>query len=105
MEAIMKTTKTWTRAAIKDELLRQNKTLTGIARENGLYDSACRQGIIGASRRGAEAIAKALGVPFREMFPDSYTLGRHDKSDTNSSSRCNTSAKKPPTPDSTQNVA
>jgi len=75
----MTTTKTWTRAAIKEELLRKNKTLTGIARDAGLYPAACRQGIIGASRPGAEALAKALGVPFREMFPISmYTRGRHD---------------------------
>lgn len=75
----MTTTKTWNRAAIKEELLRQNKTLTGIARDAGLYPAACRQGIIGASRPGAEALARALGVPFREMFPiDMYTRGRHD---------------------------
>lgn len=78
----MTTTKKWDRQAIKAELLRQNKTLTGIARDAGLYGSACRAGMIGASRRGAEAIAEALGVPFREMFPDSYTLGRHDSGET-----------------------
>lgn len=90
----MSTTKKWSRAAIKEELLRQNLTLTGIARDAGLYPSACRQGIIGASRRGAEAIAAALNVPFREMFPDSYTLGRHDRDDSSSNKSCNTSAKK-----------
>ena len=80
----MATKKVWTRAAIKEELLRQNKTLTGIAIDAGLYSSACRAGIIGSSRPGAEAIAAALGVPFREMFPDSYTLGRHGDADTSS---------------------
>ncbi|TCP88960.1 Nlp family transcriptional regulator [Rhizobium sp. PP-CC-2G-626] len=88
----MATTRKWDRQAIKTELLRQNKTLTGIARDAGLYASACRQGIIGASRPGAEAIAKALGVPFREMFPDSYTRGRHEP-ETSANDRCNTSAK------------
>ncbi|MBB3947255.1 lambda repressor-like predicted transcriptional regulator [Rhizobium skierniewicense] len=101
----MTTTKTWTRAAIKDELLRQNKTLTGIARDAGLYDSACRAGVIGASRPGAEAVAKALGVPFREMFPDIYTLGRHNRPDTSSNKSCNTSAKKSSKTDGTQNAA
>ncbi|WP_418459811.1 helix-turn-helix domain-containing protein [Brucella intermedia] len=76
--------KKWDRAAIKDELLRQNKTLTGIARDAGMYPSACRAGIIGASRPGAEAIAAALGVPFREMFSGMYTRGRHDGVDTSS---------------------
>jgi len=79
----MTTTKKWTRQAIKDELLRQNKTLTGIARDAGLYDGACRAGIIGSSRPGAEAIAEALGVPFRDMFPDIYTRGRHDSDNPN----------------------
>lgn len=101
----MTTTKKWDRAAIKDELLRQNKTLTGIARDAGLYDSACRAGIIGASRAGAEAIARALGVDFREMFPDSYTLGRHDRDDTSSNKSCNTSAKKSSKSDGAQNAA
>ncbi len=32
----------------------------------------------------AEAIAAALGVPFREMFPDMYTRGRHDGVDSSS---------------------
>lgn len=101
----MTTTKKWDRAAIKDELLRQNKTLTGIARDAGLYASACRAGIIGASRPGAEAIAKALGVPFREMFQDSYTLGRHNQPDTSSNKSCNTRAKKPSKTDGAQNAA
>ncbi|MGY5789094.1 helix-turn-helix domain-containing protein len=101
----MTTTKKWTRIAIKEELLRQNKTLTGIARDAGLYDSACRQGIIGASRAGAEAIAKALGIPFREMFPDSYTLGRHDTGKTNSKKSCNASQKSGGSTDKVRSVA
>ena len=101
----MTTTKKWDRRAIKDELLRQNKTLTGIARDNGLYDSACRQGIIGASRKGAEALAEALGVPFREMFPDSYTLGRHDHGDTSSKKSGNTRAKKSSKSDDAKSAA
>ncbi len=101
----MTTTKKWDRQAIKEELLKQGKTLTGIARDAGLYDSACRAGIIGASRPGAEAIARALGVPFREMFPDSYTLGRHDNGDATPASRCNTSAKKRGIADARRGVA
>lgn len=101
----MSTTKKWDRTAIKQELLRQNKTLTGIARDAGLYPSACRAGMIGASRRGAEAIASALGVPFREMFPDSYTLGRHERDEPTSNKSCNTSAKKRSTADRAQSAA
>jgi len=101
----MTTTQKWDRRAIHNELLRQNKTLTGIARDKGLYDSACRQGIIGASRKGAEAIAEALGVPFREMFPDSYTLGRHDGDDTNSKPKRNASPKAAHAADTPRSVA
>lgn len=101
----MTTTKKWDRRAIKDELLRQNKTLTGIARDAGLNDSACRQGIIGASRKGAEAIAAALGVPFRDMFPDSYTLGRHDGGDTTSKRKQKASQKHDAPADDVRSVA
>ena len=102
----MTTTKKWDRTAIKRELLRQNKTLTGIARDAGLYESACRQGMIGASRPGAEALARALGVPFRVMFPeDMYTRGRHDSSDTSSKKSCNGRAKSLPRADDTQTAA
>lgn len=101
----MTTTKKWDRNAIKQELLRQNKTLTGIARDAGLYDSACRAGMIGASRPGAEAIAAALGVPFRELFPDSYTLGRHDSGDTTSKAKPKASQKRDASVDSARSVA
>lgn len=101
----MTTTRKWDRAAIKAELLAQGKTLTGIARDAGLYDSACRAGIIGASRPGAEAIAKALGIPFREMFPDSYTLGRHDSGETSSNAKSKTSPNRAGSADSARSVA
>jgi len=101
----MTTTRKWDRETIKKELLRQNKTLTGIARDAGLYDSACRAGIIGASRPGAEAIAQALGVPFREMFPDAYTHGRHDGSETSSNRKGKASQKHGASADNARSVA
>ena len=101
----MKEAKKWDRAGILAEVRRQGKTLTGIARDNDLYSSACRQGIIGASRRGAEAIAKAIGVPFRELFPDSYSQGRHDEGKTSSNKSCNTSAKAPAISDGSRSAA
>lgn len=101
----MTTTKKWTRQTIKEELLRQGKTLTGIARDAGLGETACRQGFIGSNRRGAEAIAAALGVPFREMFPDSYTRGRHDAGETTSKAAAPASQKRAGTADSARSVA
>ncbi len=80
----MNAPKTWDRHAINAEIRRRGMTLTGIAESAGLYSSACRQGIIGLSRPGAEAIASALDVPFRELFPDLYTRGRHNEVDPSS---------------------
>ncbi|NTB05065.1 helix-turn-helix domain-containing protein [Agrobacterium tumefaciens] len=99
------TTKKWDRHDILAEIRRRGMTLTGIARDAGLYASACRAGMIGASRPGAEAIASALNVPFREMFPDSYTRGRHDERETSSNKSCNASAKKSSKPDGAQSAA
>lgn len=101
----MTTTKKWDRAAIKAELLRQGKTLTGIALDAGLYASACRAGMIGASRPGAEAIAKALNIPFRELFPDAYTLGRHDSAETTSKAKVKASQNRAVSADSERSVA
>ena len=72
----------WDRPAIVAEVHRRGMTLTGIAKDAGLYANACRQGIIGNSRPGAQAIADALHIPFEELFPASYTRGRHHKSQT-----------------------
>jgi lambda repressor-like predicted transcriptional regulator len=71
----------WDRHAINAEIKRRGMNLTGIATDAGLYASACRQGIIGMSRPGAEAIAKALNIPFRTLFPDMYSRGRHYEAD------------------------
>ncbi len=71
--------KQWDRFAIKAEIERRGLTLTGIANGAGLYEGACRQGLIGNSRRGAEAIALALDIPFRTLFPTLYRRGRHNE--------------------------
>ncbi|RWE55166.1 MAG: transcriptional regulator [Mesorhizobium sp.] len=89
----MNTPQVWDRHAINAELRRRGMTLTGIAKSAGLYSSACRQGIIGLSRPGAEAIAAALDIPFRTLFPTLYTRGRHDELDTTSTARRSGSAK------------
>src|SRR3954463_5423322 len=89
----MNTPLVWDRHAINAELRRRGMTLTGIAKDAGLYSSACRQGIIGLSRPGAEAIAAALNIPFRTLFPALYTRGRHDERDSTSTVSRNGSAK------------
>lgn len=83
----------WDRHAINAEVRRRGMTLTGIAKDAGLNSSSCRQGVIGANRKGAEAIAKALNIPFRTLFPDSYTRGRHDEEKHTRNNSANGSAK------------
>lgn len=85
--------KVWDRHAILAEVRRRGMTLTGIAIDAGMYSSACRQGLLGTSRPGAEAIARALGIPFRELFPTAYTRGRHDETRANNNARRNASPK------------
>lgn len=78
----------WDRHSIKAEIGRQGTNLTAIALKAGLYKSACRQGLMGTSRAGAEAIANALGIPFRTLFPDTYSNRRFDEENRNSNVRC-----------------
>lgn len=74
-----KTKTKWDQFAIKAEVHRRGLTLTGIAKRAKLYEGACRQGLLGNSQKGAQAIATALNIPFRELFPTQYASGRHSE--------------------------
>lgn len=71
----------WDRFRIKAEVHRRGFTLTQIAQEAGLADSACRVALLGGSRSGALALSEFLGVPLRALFPGLYLRARqsHDK--------------------------
>lgn len=71
--------KTWDRHSIKAEVERRGMNLTGIAKDANLYESACRQGLLGTSRPGAQAIADALGLPFETLFHDLYKRGHNSE--------------------------
>jgi Ner family transcriptional regulator len=71
--------KIWDRHSIKAEVERRGMTLTGIAKDAKLYESACRQGLMGVSKPGANAIAKALGIPFETLFAGLYKRGHNSK--------------------------
>jgi len=88
-----KNTIVWDRPAIIAELHRRGLTLTGVAKDAGLYESACRQGIGGQSRAGAQAIADALGIPFEQLFPHMYLRGRAHAAQTNRNVSGNASRK------------
>lgn len=66
----------WDRYAIRAEVHRRGLTLTGIARAAGLTESACRRALFGLDRRGADAIAGALGIPFDTLFPNGFIRSR-----------------------------
>ncbi|ORE93244.1 helix-turn-helix domain-containing protein [Aurantimonas sp. 22II-16-19i] len=59
----------WNRHSIKAEVHSRGMSLSGIARDAGLPDSACRHALMGLSRKGADAIAAALQIPFDTLFP------------------------------------
>lgn len=82
----------WDRHAIKAEVERRHMTLTGIAKDAGLYESACRHGLNGSNSSGAKAIAKALGIPFRVLFPTTYQRVRDDQEESSRKGRDSTSA-------------
>lgn len=69
----------WDLHDIKAAIGKKGLTQTMIAQQAGLEPSVVRHGLRGNNRRGAEAIAKAIGVPFRELFPDSYLRGGNAK--------------------------
>lgn len=69
----------WDLHDIKAAIGKKGLTQTMIAQQAGLEPSVVRHGLRGNNRRGAEAIAEAIGVPFRELFPDSYLRGGDSK--------------------------
>lgn len=66
----------WTPDAIREEVRKRNLSLTGIARAADLPEDACRKALHGMSRRGADALAEALGIPFDTLFPDGFVQSR-----------------------------
>lgn len=95
----------WDRPAIIAELHRRGLTLTGLAIDAGLYPAACRQGIIGTSRKGAQVIADALDVPFNDLFPTLYLRGRAHRDAANRNDSRDGSAKRSPSADTTRGAA
>lgn len=72
----------WDRHAIKAAIGRKGLTMMAIARMSGIESWQVRHGLRGNNRTGAEAIARALGKPFRTLFPDSYLSSSANALDT-----------------------
>lgn len=66
----------WDRRDILAEVTRRGLTLSGIARAAGLNEAACRQALHGINRRGADALAEALQIPFDTLFPTGFVQSR-----------------------------
>lgn len=66
----------WDRHAIKAEIGRKGLTMEAIAAQAGIKGSQVRHGLLGSNKTGAKAIARALGIPFRTLFPNLYLNGR-----------------------------
>ena len=70
----------WNAERIREELRKRHLTLTGVARAAGLPEDACRKAMYGYSRRGADALAEALGIPFDTLFPEGFVQSRRQAS-------------------------
>ncbi|WP_182085216.1 helix-turn-helix domain-containing protein [Aureimonas sp. ME7] len=66
----------WDAEGIKAEIRRQNLTMAEIARRSDLPEHAVRRALKGLSRKGADAIADALGIPFDTLFPTGFIQSR-----------------------------
>ena len=69
----MPTEKVWDRHAIKAEIERKGHTLTSIATAFGMPAQTVRNALDKPSRSGELAIAKFLGMPVHQLFPDRWT--------------------------------
>jgi len=62
----------WHREDIKAEIRKRGTTVTKLAQDHGLSDSACRVALIRPSPAGELVISSFLGVPLQELWPDRY---------------------------------
>lgn len=62
----------WNLHLIKAAIGMAGLTQAKIAKKAGLEAWQVRHGLRGNNLQGAKAIAKAIDVPFRELFPSSY---------------------------------
>lgn len=66
-------TQGWHRAYIRAEVEKQGKTLTQLALDHGLPEWACRHALDRRHKPGEQVIAKFIGVPLWELWPDRWT--------------------------------
>ncbi len=62
----------WHPEDIKAAVRKAGKTLTDLAIENGLSESACRKSLNVAAPRSDQVIAEFLNLPLHELWPSRY---------------------------------
>ena len=63
----------WDRHAIKAAIYRKGKTLSDLARDNGLPEPTLRSALIKPTKNAELVISQFLEVPLHELFPDRWT--------------------------------
>lgn len=67
-------TKGWHKADIRASVEKKGKTLTQLAREAGLSESACRQALLRPFANSEKVIADCIGVPLWELWPRRWNM-------------------------------
>lgn len=77
------------------EVKRRGMTLSGIASDAGYDPSVCRHGIARRNRKGAQAIADALGISFDRLFPGYHARGHNSDANLSLKNRDSSRQKRP----------
>jgi Ner family transcriptional regulator len=62
----------WDRYAIRAAVHRRGKSLTELARDAGVFESACREALVRPCTTGERLIADFLCVPLHELWPERH---------------------------------
>lgn len=62
----------WHPADITAAIRKRGKTLTALALENGLSESACRKALILKYAKAELVIARFINIPVHELWPDRW---------------------------------
>lgn len=62
----------WDKHAIKAEIYRRGETLSGLALKNGLPEASIRVSLDRPFPKADPVIARFLGLPLHELWPDRY---------------------------------
>ncbi|MDZ4375080.1 MAG: helix-turn-helix domain-containing protein [Phenylobacterium sp.] len=65
----------WHREEIKARVRILGETLSSLARKNGLQEDACRDALRTRRPEAEAVIAKFIGVPAEELWPERYGPG------------------------------